>query len=470
MFIEKIKTPGLAHLSYFVGSKGEAFVVDPRRDIECYLELASRHGCAIKYIFETHRNEDLISGSPSLAAATGAMVFHGPNADGAVIYAEEAVEGGQFDIGGLLVEVLETPGHTKDSLSYLLFDKDFDQGPCAIFTGDALFVGDVGRTDFYPDEMKESAAALYESIEKIKDRAADAQIYPAHGAGSVCGDGMADREFSTVAHESRNNPSLQLEKDAFIERKVNEQHDKPPYFTNMEQLNLVGAQPCERKNLYIDWKTLEHKMQSANYTIIDVRNPEAYCGGHIPGSLCIPRGMLSAYAGWLLNWDKPYVLIGDDSEQLENALLDLQRIGFDKAQGLYHFDAFAHAARGRNLNTLACISAQSVQQRLRDKRSWTLLDVRKDKEFGNKKIDGAKHIFLGELNNKFDTLDKGKSVTVMCQSGKRATVGASILLKNGFSKVDVFSGSMGAWQASGASDSDTSSNKVVLFAKKLFGS
>ena len=449
MKLEKIKTPGLAHLSYFLVSSGKALVVDPRRDIACYLKLASQHGCRITHIFETHRNEDLVSGAPILAEATDAKIYHGPNTDGEIHYAETVTEGDQFDIGGVKIKVLETPGHTKDSVSYLVYDKQFDKEPVAIFTGDTLFIGDVGRTDFYPDEMESSASSLFDSLLKIIETAKSAIVLPAHGAGSVCGGGLAEREFSTVSFEENNNPSLQSKsKESFVDMKVSEFHLQPPYFKHMEHSNSTGASAIARKNIYIDWQELESDLQDKQCIVLDIRSPEAYSGGHIPGSYCLSQSLLTAYAGWLFDWRNSFVLVGEDSSQIEQAMTDLQRIGYDNIKGAYHFDASVHAAKGNQIESLPIVTAQTIKQRLDEKSNqWMLLDVRKKDEVENTKIKASHHIFLGDLIRRVDELDKTKPITVMCQSGKRATVGAGILLKHGFLNVDVFSGSMGAWEA-----------------------
>ncbi|MEX0758212.1 MAG: MBL fold metallo-hydrolase, partial [Tistlia sp.] len=247
MFVEKIKTEGLAHLSYVIGDGGEAAVVDPRRDCELYVELAHARGCRIAHVFETHRNEDLVSGAPILAAMTGAEVHHGPNPERPVVYADTVREGRRFTFGKLELAVLETPGHTDDSLSFALYDADFGSEPVGVFTGDALFIGDVGRTDFYPDRAAEVAGLLFDSLRKLEALGDQAILYPAHGAGSVCGDAMADREFSTIGYERRNNPMFALQdRDAFVEKKLNEHHYQPPYFRLMERLNMEGGEAVRR--------------------------------------------------------------------------------------------------------------------------------------------------------------------------------------------------------------------------------
>ena len=225
MLLEKIKTPGLAHLSYLVGSGGQAAVIDPRRDCAIYVEKARAAGLEITHIFETHRNEDLVSVAPILADMTGATVLHGPNPEQPIVYAQTVRDGDCFTIGQLNIQVLETPGHTDDHLAYALFDTAYPDKAVGVFTGDALFVGDVGRTDFYPERREEVAGLLYDSLQKILALGDQAIIYPAHGAGSVCGSSMAEREFSTVGHERVNNPRLQMtDREAFIRFKVSENH------------------------------------------------------------------------------------------------------------------------------------------------------------------------------------------------------------------------------------------------------
>ncbi len=451
MFLEKIKTPGLAHLSYIFGDGGEACVIDPRRDIEMYIEIARSNGCIITTILETHRNEDLVSGSAILADFTGATVYHGPHADGDVRYATIISETSRFSFGTLKVEVLETPGHTKDSLSFLLFDTNFSQSPVGVFTGDALFIGDVGRTDFYQNEKEKLAGMLYDSLMKIKKHASNAILYPAHGAGSVCGDGMADREFSTVAHEFENNPMLSLSRDDFVEKKINESHYIAPYFKQMERLNLKGASNSTKSipKPYNWMKFKERYKDNGNIKVIDVRSAESFLGTFVPGSLCLPVDMLSAYAGWLLSYDDHIFLVSEDVSQAQQAKLHLLRIGYDKVVGFLDSSLPMVAAQGGEFDDLETVDTEIVKTRLHDTNNWTLLDVRKDSEFANTSIDGANNIYLGKLINKGKKLDKDKHYTVMCGSGIRATVGASILKYLNFNNVDVYMGSMMAWKNAG---------------------
>ncbi|MFO7552872.1 MAG: MBL fold metallo-hydrolase [Haliea sp.] len=447
MRLEKIKTPGLAHLSYFLSADGEAAVIDPRRDIDVYLELARAEGAVIKHVFETHRNEDLISGAPLIKQATGAEVWHGPNPEQAIRYAGETREGQVFEIGGALLTVLETPGHTDDSLSYVLHDKSFEESPVGVFTGDALFIGDVGRTDFYPDRKREVAGLLYDSLQKLLALGDQCLVYPAHGAGSVCGSGMADREFSSIGHERKNNPRLQIAgREAFIDAKVDEHHYIPPYFERMEQCNMVGAEAAPPAPLPCSPAML---LDPGEHICIDVRGIFDFAGGHRAGALCIPHDMIAAFAGWFLAVDQSLLLIARDQSQALNAATTLQRIGFDRTAG-YITGVMPLAVKNGPLKAIAFADTDTVASRLADSpQGWTLLDVRAKDEYESGHIKGSRHAYVGELPGAVDGIDPDNPVTVMCGSGARATIAASVLLRQGFADVDIYIGSMKAWEAAG---------------------
>lgn len=412
MFLEKIKTEGLAHLSYVLGSAGEAVVVDPRRDIDVYLNVAVEHGCRISHIFETHRNEDLISGSAQLAARTGAVVHHGPNAAGDVRYADVVREGDRFQIGSVSIDVLETPGHTDDSLQKL------------ISLGDHVV------------------------------------IYPAHGAGSVCGSGMADREISTIGFERRYNPRLQIgSREAFIEAKLAEHHTLPPYFKFMEALNLSGPPPLAHPLCPVPLTAAEVKTAMDSALVVDVRSASAFLGAHLPRSLSLPVDLIASYAGWLLDPGDDLVLVADDAAHAATAAVHLARIGFDRVWGYLAPSLTGWAATGQAFNTLPVLGADEVGEHVASPPDdWTLLDVRGEEEVAESRIAGSEHVYLGDLPARHGELDRSRRYTVMCGSGARATVGASVLLRAGFDRVDLFFGSMGAWRSAGLATESTASD------------
>lgn len=451
MFIEKIKSDGLAHLSYLIGDSGQAAVVDPRRDCEVYVEMAAARGCRITDVFETHRNEDLVSGAPVLASLTGAGVHHGPNSDGDVVYADTVREGDSFRFGALRLEVLETPGHTDDSLSFVLYDSDFGEDAVGVLTGDALFVGDVGRTDFYPDRAEEVAGLLYDSLQKICRLGPQALVYPAHGAGSVCGDNMADREFTSIGFERGANPMLQFDKrEDFIAAKLAEHHDQPPYFRLMERLNLEGGAPAARvlRPFALDIKAFREVEKGC--TVMDVRGIADFLGAHLPGSLAIPHDMIPAFAGWLVDPDDRIVLVAVDENQAETAARNLARIGYDHVEGFLTAAITGWAAQALPFDTVSVDDVEDVARLVETPpNGWTLLDVRKQTEIEDGIVPGARPVFLGDLPKELETLDREGRYTVMCASGARATIAASVLRRAGFDGVSVFLGSMGAWTSAG---------------------
>ncbi len=444
MLLEKIKTPGLSHLSYLVGSGGQAAVIDPRRDCAIYVEKARAAGLEITHIFETHRNEDLVSGAPILAAITGATVLHGPNPEQPIVYAQTARNGDCFSIGQLEIRVLETPGHTDDHLAYALFDTAYPDKAVGVFTGDALFVGDVGRTDFYPERRREVAGLLYDSLQDILALGDQAIIYPAHGAGSVCGSGMAEREFSTVGHERVNNPRLQItDREAFIDFKTSENHYQPPYFRLMERLNMEGgeAPPVVMRPRKLSLKQL-HDCDADH--LIDIREPMAYASGHLPGSMSLPVNMLPAFAGWFIEEGQSLALIASDEAQLATAMEHLVRIAFDNIIGGY-VGVVPAAAKGEQMQQIPMIDTTEVESRLNNAQNWTLLDVRDIDERNTNAIESSQHIYVGHLNERWHELDQSRHYTLMCASGARATIAAGWLASRGFEHIDIYLGSMGAW-------------------------
>ncbi len=451
MFVKKIKTEGLAHLSWLIGEGAEAAVIDPRRDCTIYSEMAQRRECRITHIFETHRNEDLVSGAPILAEMTGARIFHGPDNQHDIAYAETVREGDSFTLGGLTISVLETPGHTDDSLSFAIYDKAFGENAVGVFTGDTLFVGDVGRTDFYPDRARDVAGDLFDSLQKICALGDQAIIYPAHGAGSVCGNNMADREFSTIGYERQTNPMLRMnERDAFIEAKLNEHHYQPPYFRLMEKMNLEGGPRLETQAMPPALDPADWNAAASTATILDVRGIAAYLGAHIPGSIALPDDMISAFAGWFMDPLDAILLIANDAEQACGATRHLERIGFDGVEGFLAPSMTGWTAMSGEFQSMPAVDVGEVARRVEEAaNNWTLLDVRGEDEVAEGRIDGAHHIYVGKIAEHMRDLDPQRKYTVMCKSGARSTIAASMLRRQGFKNVDVFLGSMSAWKRAG---------------------
>lgn len=452
MFFETIRSEGLAHLSYIIGQEGSAAVIDPRRDCDIYIEIARRNGAEITHIFETHRNEDYVIGSSQLAAQTGARIYHGSRMDFG--YGNDVHTGDEFNIGNLVLRVLETPGHTYESISIAVIDTAFGASPVAVFTGDALFIGDVGRTDFFPDKRLETAELLYESIFRTLLPLGDhVLLYPAHGSGSVCGSGMAEREFSTLGYERLYNPVLQLDRKAFVQKKATEQHYIAPYFKKMEQHNQQGApvlqalpspRPCTADNFAraIDLNDLQ---------ILDTRSPEAIAGACISGSITIPQDMVPAFAGWFLSYDRPIGLIVNHYEQVQPTVRDLIRLGYDNIPVYLHQEMHAWETSGRLYDRIPAVHIEALKQMIATQERFTLLDVRSREEFAAGHLPNALNVYVGELPDNLDRIPRDIPVVTFCGSGKRAIIAAAILKNNGFDQVSDCLGSMLACKASGCS-------------------
>jgi len=451
MFLEKIRSEGLSHLSYLIGHQGRAAVIDPRRDVGVYVEMANRRGARIEFIFETHRNEDYVIGSRELAHMTGAEIYHGHQM--AFAYGNPVTDGDTFDLGDLQLKILETPGHTFESISIAVTDTAFGTAPVAVFTGDALFVGDVGRTDFFPDRAAEVAGLLYDSIyDKILPIGDQAILYPAHGAGSVCGDGMADREFSTIGIERLYNPALQKKnREDFIQMKVNEQHDQPPYFHQMEQYNQKGSAPSIGHLPLpkpFDTALFQKNLQNGALAL-DVRDPEAMGGALIPESLGIPLDMVPAFAGWFLPYDRDILLIVHDYGEVTTAFSHLTRIGYDRVIGFLDEGLHAWEIAGHPYQSIPTVHTKDLVERIQREEDFLLLDVRKKKEFEEGRLPGAVNIYVGELSDHFDQVPKDKPIVTFCGSGQRAVIAATLLKREGYHRVANCLGSIAACSAVG---------------------
>ena len=446
MFVEPIKDEGLAHISYVVGDANQAAVIDPRRDCECYLRIAEERGVTITHIFETHRNEDFVHGSLDLAERTGAAVHHGAALD--FRYGRPAREGDYFEVGDVGFKVLETPGHTDESLSFAVIDNSTGELPIGVFTGDALFVGDVGRTDFYPDRAREVAGLLYDSIfGKILPLGDQTVLYPAHGSGSVCGSGMADRDFSTLGYERNTNPMLQLGREAFIQAKLDEHHEMPPYFREMERLNLEGPPARPHRTQAHRFSPIElDDARSDGLQVLDVREPEAFCGAHIPGALGIPVNMLPSFAGWFLDYHRPIVVVSEDAEGYAEAVRHLSRLGYDRVLGYLGGGMTAWETAAKPYNRTPAVSAAEVRSWAEEGRPFTVLDVRALDEYDSGHVPGARHRYVGEVVDEVPQLPRGEPVVTFCGSGRRAAIAASALERAGVSRLRNCFGSMAAYR------------------------
>lgn len=453
MLVKTIKSKGLAHNSYFLADGEEALVVDPRRDCTIYTELAKRECVKIKYVLETHRNEDYVIGSLELQNLTDAEIAH--SRETTFKYGEHSLsDGDSLTIGHLKVTALYTPGHTNDSMCYVVYDLIKTKEPMMVFTGDTLFIGDVGRTDLLGlDVWREQSEKLYDSLhEKVLPLGDHVVVYPAHGAGSICGHEISEREFSTIGYERMTNPLLELDKEAFAEHIMKQKLLRPPYFRKMEQYNLKGPPLLHEtpipKPLSID--EFEEEMRQPNTVTIDTREPSAFAGSHIPGSLNIWLDGLSFFPGWMLTYKQKILLVTERKEDVETAQAYLWRLGFDKIVGYLCPELQEWRNKGKPVEHLGTLSATMLKGKL-DQNEIVVVDVREEREWEEGHIQGAKRIYVGYLKEEAGRLDPDKPIATTCGWGGRGGLAASILKKMGFKDVYNVLGGMKAWKKLGYS-------------------
>ncbi|NLI73662.1 MAG: MBL fold metallo-hydrolase [Euryarchaeota archaeon] len=445
MLLKKIKSEGLAHLSYIIGSKGSAVVIDPRRDCEIYLNIAKENKLTITHILETHRNEDYVTGSMELHSLTNARILHGTFD---FRYGEIIVDGQEIDIGSITIRAISTPGHTLESMCYAVIDREMGSEVVAVFTGDTLFVGGVGRTDLYGNnKLDEMSAMQYDSLfNNLMPLGDGVIILPAHGAGSACGSNIADREDSTIGIERRQNLFLQVSgKDEFITLKRDEVLEKPHYFEKMEDINLNG-QPI-LGHLPITPPIPVHDVQSHRHhlTIVDIRSPSSYAAAHVTGSLSIPLEILSHYGGWIIPYDCPILLVVDSPDQLDSAVRALIRTGYDDIYGYMDGGIEEWFKATLPSSSFPIISASSLDIENKD---LFFLDIRMDKEWKSFRTEMAHHIFVGHIVNRINEIPVDLNIVILCSTGTRGSLAASILEKYGRKPINLLGG-MTAWSNAG---------------------
>ena len=447
MIFERIVSEGLAHYSYLAGDKNEALVIDPRRDVEVYVETASRAGMRIVHILETHRNEDYFVGSMELAERTGAEVWHA-DSQWNYRYGRPVQPGQKWKVGRLEFEAIHTPGHTPGSMSYLL--RDPTGLSFMVFCGDALFAGEVGRIDLMGPEMAaENAGQLFDSLfGKLLPLGDEVIVCPAHGSGSVCGESISERLWTTIGLERNHNPRLKVKgRPEFVAALLNSQPERPPYFSRMEKVNLegepiLGALPDIRP---LDPKSFQ--TQSDGAQILDTRQELAYGAAHISGAQSIWLDGLASFAGWFLSYDLPILLVGDLNDH-ENAKRILVRLGFDNIAGFLAGGMLNWHMSGQESASIRTITVHEIcRLRDRNKNLW-ILDVRSDSELEKDgQIEGSQHIPLTKIAARMNEIPKDRMVHVFCGSGMRSMVGASFLQARGWKEMTVILGGMAGWRS-----------------------
>lgn len=449
MKLETVTAKGLAHNSYFLSDHGEAIVIDPRRDCAVYTELGVRECAQIKYIFESHCNEDLVAGSLDLQRQTGAEIGH--SKETRFRYGDHNLSDSEtFYVGDLKVEVLSTPGHTNDSLCFVVYERLHSDTPLFVFTGDTLLAGDVGRTDLLGTEASiEQSKKLYHSIfERILPLGDHLVVYPAHGAGSLCGHKVGTREFSVTGYERRSNQLLQLDEERFVRYLTGQHLSMPPYFSRAHDLNIEGPPPIDGRVREVNPDEFDELVRKGAATVIDTREPGAFAGSHVPGSLNIWLDGTSVFPGWVLGNHEPVALVTERMPDAEVARTYLSRLGFDDVADHLCDGMPGWRNRGKPFGRLKTCSAEQLKNAL-DRETVTVLDVRDEPEWREGHIKGAKHVFVGHLQERFEDIPRDKPLAIHCTWGGRAGLAASILARLGLVNTYLVLGSMRAWESHG---------------------
>jgi len=456
MFFEHIYDKSLAQGSYLIGCQatGESIVIDAKRDIDTYLEVAEQNNLRITHIAETHIHADFLSGSRELAAVTGAPMYLSDEGSEGWQYEfphEGLKEGDEIKVGNLTLTVLHTPGHTPESISFLLTDNPATDKPVMIFTGDFVFIGDVGRPDLLEKAAgivgtkEKGAEDMYQSLKKFAALPDYVQVWSAHGAGSACGKSLGAVHSSTVGYEKIRNWAFQFgnDKSAFIDELLAGQPEPPKYFAMMKHLNKVD------RPLLIEVPKHPHltpeQFRSAyekGIKVIDTRDKTVFAAGFIPGSLNIQgNNSFSTWAGWLLDYQEQFILVAE-ADQMEDLTRKLMRIGLDNIYG-YVSDV---TALGLDLQTADVISLDEFKSYV-GKDDVQVVDVRGINEYTQEHVPGADNVFVGTIQGNLDKVSKDKQVVIHCQAGDRASIAYSVLAKNGFTNVKNYSGGMKEWLA-----------------------
>ena len=437
MFIKQLYTGCLSEAAYYIESEGEVAIIDPLRDTDEYLHMAKERNAAIKYIFETHFHADFVSGHLDLSAQTGAPIIFGPQAETG-FPAHISKDGEIFKLGKISLEVLHTPGHTLESSCYLL--RDEQDKPHAIFTGDTLFVGDVGRPDLSSGNMSSEALAgiMYETLQnKIIPLADDVLVYPAHGAGSSCGKNMGPETFSTIGEQKLNNYALQPQsKEAFIKAVISGLATAPKYFAINANINKHGYESLsevKQKGLTALSLSAFKKLMQEDVWVLDTRNATVFTQGFIPGSIFIGlEGRFAEWAGTILPFDKPMMLITEPGKE-EETVIRLSRVGFAQLQGFLKGGYDAWVKSGEITDLIIDIEADELAMDIPHDPNLLVLDVRRITEYADGHVKQAVNLPVDEMTDlvKLAQFDDSQNLYVHCAGGYRSVIAASLLKRQG---------------------------------------
>jgi len=449
MYFEQFYLGCLAHASYMMASEGEAVVVDPQRDVDIYLQAAEANRVTIRHIFETHLHADFVSGHRELAARTGATIYMGKEA-GATFPHVGVEDGFELRLGKIAIRALETPGHTPESICLVIADEEKSPAPWAVLTGDTLFLGDVGRPDLSKRHTPvQLAGMLYGSLHhKILRLADDVLVYPAHGAGSLCGRNMRAERVSTIGTERLTNYALQIKsREEFVRQLTSNLPSRPEYFSQDAEINRSGAAALSDLPPLCAIAPAELKTILAEGGIaLDVRSGEQFAAEHVPGSVNIAlSGQFASWAGALLGLAARPVLIADSEEQAAEARMRLARIGLEDARGFLKGGVAAWRTAGLPLAAVRQVSVEELDAQLLANHPQ-VLDVRREAEWESGHVEGATLWPLDNFKIAPPEIDNNLPVAVHCKSGYRSMIACSLLQRAGFREVVNVSGGFDAWQ------------------------
>lgn len=456
MYFKQFYLGCLAHASYLVGSEGEAAIVDPQRDVDQYVAEAAAQGLKIKYVVETHLHADFVSGHRELAARTGAEIVIGARA-GARFPHRAVEDGDELRVGRVIIRVLETPGHTPESISLVVIDTEVSPEPRKVLTGDTLFVGDVGRPDlagargFTPQQM---AGMMYESLHgKLLKLDDEVEVWPAHGAGSMCGRNISKETSSTIGQQRRFNYALApMERDEFVKLLTTDLPEAPAYFNADSLINREGAPPLaevHRPSALLPQQTVAYA--NLGYAVLDVRTAAEFGAGHVPGALNIGLGgQFASWAGALLPLGTPLIVVAEDEAQVDEAVTRLARVGHDTVRGYLRGGMDAWRDAGFEVSTVEQVSVTELRRMLEEQGELQLLDVRRPAEFNAGHAPRASNEPLGpRLRDEIARLDAERPLAVICAGGYRSSAATSMLRPLGFRRLYNVEGGTGAWVAAG---------------------
>lgn len=456
MFFQQVYDKSLAQASFLIGcqAKGEAIVIDAQRDMDVYLKIAEQNNLKITHITETHIHADFLAGSRELAAVTGAQLYLSDEGGADWQYQFDHIglkHGRKIEVGNLTLEVLHTPGHTPESISFLLTDHPATSEPVMIFTGDFVFVGDIGRPDLLEKAagligtQEIGAKQMYESIQRFTKLPSFVQVWPGHGAGSACGKALGAVPSSTVGYEKIRNWAFQYQNDekGFVDYLLAGQPEPPKYFAMMKYLNKVNRPLLIEIPKHPELSSAQFlQAYSDGIKVIDTRNKVDFAKGFISGSINIQHNnSLSTWAGWFLNYQEQFILVAK-ADEMEEITRKLMRIGLDN---IYGFVSDV-ADLGIELQTADVIDLETFKTYV-GKNDVQIVDVRGLTEYNDGHIEGSVHVFVGTLQDNLDKISKDKQVVIHCQSGDRSAIAYSVLRRNGFDTIKNYSGGIKEWLA-----------------------